>query len=97
MNFFFFKNLKKNCIQDELTALCVKENIACLPRRFIIYCSVNVIMPFIIPVLETCTINNVEKIISVIEKKTSLLPSSGLTDQVITADIVYITGLPVFI
>lgn len=75
----------------------MKENIACLPRRFIIYCSVNVIMPFIIPVLETRTMNNVEKIISVIEKKTSLLPSSGLTDQVITADIVYITGLPVFI
>lgn len=76
----------------------MKENIACLPRRFIIYCSVNVIMPFIIPVLETCTMNNVEKFISVIEKKkTSLLPSSGLTDQVITADIVYITGLPVFI
>lgn len=75
----------------------MKENIACLPRRFIIYRSVNVIMPFIIPVLETCTMNNVEKIISVIEKKTSLLPSSGLTDQVITADIVYITGLPVFI
>lgn len=75
----------------------MKENIACLPRRFIIYCSVNVIMPFIIPVLETRTMNNVEKFISVIEKKTSLLPSSGLTDQVITADIVYITGLPVFI
>lgn len=75
----------------------MKENIACLPRRFTISCSVNVIMPFIIPVLETCTMNNVEKIISVIEKKTSLLPSSGLTDQVITADIVYITGLPVFI
>lgn len=75
----------------------MKENIACLPRRFIIYRSVNVIMPFIIPVLETRTMNNVEKIISVIEKKTSLLPSSGLTDQVITADIVYITGLPVFI
>lgn len=54
-------------------------------------------MPFIIPVLETRTMNNVEKFISVIEKKTSLLPSSGLTDQVITADIVYITGLPVFI
>lgn len=47
----------------------MKENIACLPRRFIIYCSVNVIMPFIIPVLETRTMNNVEKIISVIEKK----------------------------
>lgn len=75
----------------------MKENIACLPRRFIISCSVNVIMPLIIPVLETRTMNNVEKIISVIEKKTSLLPSSGLTDQVITADIVYITGLPVFI
>lgn len=75
----------------------MKENIAYLPRRFIIYRSVNVIMPFIIPVLETRTMNNVEKIISVIEKKTSLLPSSGLTDQVITADIVYITGLPVFI
>lgn len=75
----------------------MKENIACLPRRFIIYRSVNVIMPFIIPVLETCIMNNVEKFISVIEKKTSLLPSSGLTDQVITADIVYITGLPVFI
>lgn len=75
----------------------MKENIACLPRRFIIYRSVNVIMPFIIPVLETRTMNNVEKFISVIEKKTSLLPSSGLTDQVITADIVYITGLPVFI
>lgn len=75
----------------------MKENIACLPRRFIISCSVNVIMPFIIPVLETRTMNNVEKFISVIEKKTSLLPSSGLTDQVITADIVYITGLPVFI
>lgn len=75
----------------------MKENIAYLPRRFIISCSVNVIMPFIIPVLETRTMNNVEKFISVIEKKTSLLPSSGLTDQVITADIVYITGLPVFI
>lgn len=75
----------------------MKENIACLPRRFIISCSVNVIMPFIIPVLETRTMNIVEKFISVIEKKTSLLPSSGLTDQVITADIVYITGLPVFI
>lgn len=75
----------------------MKENIACLPRRFIIYRSVNVIMSFIIPVLETRTMNNVEKFISVIEKKTSLLPSSGLTDQVITADIVYITGLPVFI
>lgn len=75
----------------------MKENIACLPRRFIISCSVNVIMPFIIPVLETRTMNNVEKFISVIKKKTSLLPSSGLTDQVITADIVYITGLPVFI
>lgn len=77
--------------------MCEREHIVCLPRRFIIYRSVNVIMPFIIPVLETCTINNVEKFISVIEKKTSLLPSSGLTDQVITADIVYITGLPVFI
>lgn len=77
--------------------MCEREHIVCLPRRFIIYCSVNVIMPFIIPVLETCTMNNVEKFISVIEKKTSLLPSSGLTDQVITADIVYITGLPVFI